>query len=66
MAGQHITKSTIKADHVVPKVFHELVTNPNIPFFTQSDIVLMRNNTYRIRILNGQFDAVFTNLRFKT
>ena len=26
----------------------------------------MRNQTYRIRILNGYFDAVFMNLRFKT
>ena len=26
----------------------------------------MRNQTYRIRILNGIFSAIFKNLRFKT
>jgi FtsP/CotA-like multicopper oxidase with cupredoxin domain len=26
----------------------------------------MRNQTYRVRLLNGMFDAVFSNLRFKT
>ena len=26
----------------------------------------MRNQTYRMRLLNGMYDAVFSNLRFKT
>jgi len=41
--------------------------NPkNVPFATQDSLTLERNQTYRIRILNAQFDAVFTNLRFLT
>ena len=31
------------------------ITNP--PVFN-------RNQTYRIRVLNGEFDAIFTNMRF--
>ena len=66
VAGHHMSKSTFTADHTTPLRYHELATNPNIPFFTQIDKVFMRNQTYRIRILNGYFDAVFMNLRFKT
>ena len=65
MTGQRISNLTlIKAK---AKVYHELQINPkNTPFFTQTNLVLMRNQTYRMRLLNGQFDAVFTNIRFKT
>ena len=69
--GQHITKSQLVRDKAYKmmnpeKMTHELKVNPNVPFFSQTDLTLMRNQTYRIRLLNGMFDAVFTNLRFKT
>lgn len=33
-------------------------------FNSTSPPVFSRNQTYRIRILNGEFDAIFTNMRF--
>ena len=57
----------IEMNHIEMEMSHELQENPpSIPFFTQNGVTFMRNQTYRIRILNGNFDSVFTNLRFKT
>jgi len=64
VAGQHMAKNVI--NETDSKVYAELRNNPRIPFFTQSGIALMRNQTYRIRLLNGMFDAIFSNLRFMT
>ena len=49
------------------KMKHFLRFNPeSVPLVVQSDLVFERNQTYRIRILNSQFDSVFTDLQFKT
>ena len=66
LAGQHIPKKAWKHMKYKPKVSHDLIVNPKVPFFTQANQVFQRNQTYRIRILNGMFDAIFENLRFKT
>jgi hypothetical protein len=33
-------------------------------FNISTDLIFTRNQTYRFRILNGEFDAIFSNLRF--
>jgi FtsP/CotA-like multicopper oxidase with cupredoxin domain len=64
VAGQHITRNRVVDTNT--KIHTKLRQNPKIPFFAQAGAALMRNQTYRIRFLNGIFDSVFTNLRFKS
>ena len=41
--------------------------NPSeVPFVTHQNLTFQRNQTYRIRILNGQFDAIYTKMGFRT
>jgi FtsP/CotA-like multicopper oxidase with cupredoxin domain len=39
---------------------------PEVPFVTETDLTFQRNQTYRIRLLNSQFDSVFSQFRFLT
>lgn len=43
---------------------HMRVNPSNAYFNSTSPPVFNRNQTYRIRMLNGVFDAIFTNMRF--
>ena len=40
--------------------------NPVLPFVTQTNLTFERNQTYRIRILNGQYDTFFEKIMFLT
>lgn len=52
-----------QADHDEDKT-HMKVNPPSAFFNSTSPPVFNRNQTYRIRMLNGEFDAIFTDLRF--
>lgn len=39
---------------------------PEVPFTAQEGLVFQRNQTYRLRLLNGQFDSVFTDFTFRS
>lgn len=39
---------------------------PEVPFAAQEGLIFQRNQTYRLRILNAQFDSVFTDFTFRT
>jgi hypothetical protein len=45
---------------------HIRIDPAEVPFVVQNGLSFERNQTYRIRILNAQFDSVFTNLTFRT
>jgi FtsP/CotA-like multicopper oxidase with cupredoxin domain len=74
VAGQHMTHSTVASqpgvnvdkEEIGAHMELELEENPSVPFFTQSGAIFMRNQTYSIRILNGNFNSVFSDLRFLT
>ena len=64
VAGENFKNTN---DTKTPMVgIHGIKMNPDIPFVVQTGQTFKRNQTYRIRILNGQFDSVFEELHFIT
>ena len=51
------------SDHKLDNT-HMRVNPIGAQFNLTSPPVFNRNQTYRIRVLNGEFDALFTNMRF--
>lgn len=62
IAGGYQTNNTNVTVH--DKTTH-MRFNPQGDFFKSAKTpIFERNQTYRFRILNGEFDAIFSNLRF--
>ena len=65
-AGQFVINDTLYEDPETGKDHGGMRYNPPGATFSSRNLRsnLKRNQTYRVRILNGQYDSIFTNLQF--
>ena len=65
IAGQYMISNTVIGEAVGANGMRGMRVNPkDTPFNSKTD--LQRNQTYRIKLLNAQYDSTFTGLRFLT